>query len=365
MVFRFLKRAASSSKSSPSAPVAAYDPVAETRRKLAAEKAAKASTDEGLLELLVDSVSTEAEGVIAITFVHPDGDELPEWKAGAHLELHLPSGLLRQYSLCSSPADRLRYRVSVLREEAGRGGSKELHDLDLVGTTMQVAGPRNHFELKTHERYLFIAGGIGVTPIRAMVESLPEGATYEVLYGGRTRASMAFVDELVEIAGERLTLCPQDECGLLDLSSALQGRGAETGVYCCGPSPLISAVEACVGAEAPEADLHFERFTASEEAAAMRAEKALSDREFSLELRRSGVTTTVPVGKSVLDAILEKVPSFDFSCEEGHCGSCLARIVEGTVDHRDEILSEEERAAQVDMYVCVSRATSDKLVLDV
>ena len=363
MVFGFLKR-----KQAPVVPattVKAYDPVADALAKAAAAKAAAAGPSHETFEVRVAKVQKEAEGVISITVIDPAGHELPEWKAGAHLEIHTPSGLIRQYSLCSSPSNLLEYRFSVLREEDGRGGSKELHDTDLANMQLEVTAPRNMFELGQHDRYVFIAGGIGVTPIRAMVEEVGPDADFTVVYGGRSLESMAFVEELIDLAGDKLTLVPQDTDGLIDLEAALAGADAGTGIYCCGPSALISAVEAAVAEHAPEAELHFERFTASEEAAAERAAKAVNDTSFELELRRSGVTKTVAADQTVLDAILKEKPDFDFSCEEGHCGSCFATVLEGTVDHRDEVLTDEEKETSDQMYVCVSRPTSEKLVLDV
>lgn len=343
--------------------VKAYDPVADALAKAAAAKAAAAGDD--WYEVRVAKVTNEADGVISITVINPSGHELPEWEPGAHLEIKTPGGLIRQYSLCSEPSNELEYRFSVLREEGGRGGSKELHDTELKNKQLMVTGPRNHFPLEKHERYIFIAGGIGVTPIRAMVGSMGADADYTVVYGGRSLASMAFVDELRTVAGDKLKVVPQDTEGLIDLKAALAGADANTGIYCCGPAPLIAAVEQAVAAHAPEADLHFERFEASAEAVAERAAKAANNKPFELELRRSGITKTVPADQTVLDAILKEKPDFDFSCEEGHCGSCFATILEGKVDHRDEVLTDEEKETGDQMYVCVSRPTTDKLVLDV
>ena len=363
MVFGIFKR-----KQAPvvTTTVKAYDPVADALAKAAAAKAAASGASHDTYEVRVSKVTKEADGVISITVIDPAGHELPEWKAGAHLEIHTPSGLVRQYSLCSSPSNRLEYRVSVLREENGRGGSKELHDTDLKNKQLVVAGPRNLFQLGEHDRYVFIAGGIGVTPIRAMVEELGPDADFTVVYGGRSLDSMAFTEELIDLAGDKLTLVPQDTDGLIDLKAALEGAGAGTGVYCCGPAALISAVEKAVAEHAPEADLHFERFEASAEAVAERAAKAATDKPFELELRRTGVTKTVAADQTVLDAILKEKPDFDFSCEEGHCGSCFATVLEGKVDHRDEVLSDDEKANGDQMYVCVSRPAEgcEKLVLD-
>ena len=361
MVFGFLKR-----KQAPVVPattVTSYDPVADALAKAAAAKAA-AHTHE-TYEVRVAKVTPEADGVISITVIDPSGHDLPEWEPGAHLEVTTPSGLVRQYSLCSSPKKLDEYRFSVLREEDGRGGSKELHDTDLKNKQLVVAGPRNLFTLHQHDKYVFIAGGIGITPIHAMVSSLGDDVDYTLVYGGRSLGSMAFVEELTEVAGDRLTLVPQDTDGLIDLEAALKGAGAGTGIYCCGPAPLISAVEEAAAKYAPDAEVHFERFEASAEAVAERAAKAANDKPFELELRRTGVTKTVAADQTVLDAILKEKPDFDFSCEEGHCGSCFATVLEGTVDHRDEVLTDEEKETTDQMYVCVSRPTSEKLVLDV
>ncbi|MGN0065659.1 MAG: PDR/VanB family oxidoreductase [Nocardioides sp.] len=365
MVFRSLAASLKRSKPSPTptTTVTSFDPVAMAKAKEAARLAASAAGGE-TLDLVVRSVTTEAEGVISITFESFDAGELPAWTPGAHLELHLPSGLARQYSLCGDPADRESYRVAVLREESGRGGSKELHDTDLVGLRIKAVGPRNHFELTPSPSYRFIAGGIGITPIRAMVAAVPAGSEWTLLYGGRSSASMAFVEELRALGGDRVTLVPEDESGQLDLDAYLAGAGAGTAVYCCGPSGLISAVVDRCAALAPEASVTFERFTASEENAAARAAAAANDTEFTVELQRSGVTKVVAKDQTLLDAILAEDPGFGFSCEEGHCGSCLTKVLKGEVDHRDELLSDAERAANDQMYVCVSRAKGDHLVLD-
>jgi ferredoxin-NADP reductase len=362
MVLRLLQR--SLRRGTANAPVPAvtsFDPTASVKARLAQEAAARS----GLVDLEVRDVSTVADGVIAITLRDLVEGELPPWSPGAHLELHLPSGLRRQYSLCGDPTDRTTYRVCVLREPDGRGGSEELHGLDLVGMRLTSSIPRNHFELVGSRHYRFVAGGIGITPIRAMVAAVPEGSSYELLYGGRTRSSMAFLDELARICGDRLTVVPQDEAGLLDLETFLGGADAGTAIYCCGPAPLIDAVQEVHGRIAPEAGLHFERFTASEEAVRARAEAAASDTEFTVELRRSGVTKVVAADQTLLDAVLAEDPEFGFSCEEGHCGSCRVAVLKGEVDHRDQLLSPEERAANDQMYICVSRAQGDDgLVID-
>ena len=215
--------------------------------------------------LLVTSVRLEADDVVSVTFADPEGRHLPEWQPGAHIELELPSGLLRQYSLCGRPDNRREYQVAVLREPRGRGGSLEIHGTGLVGRQIRVHGPRNHFPLRPSARYLFIAGGIGVTPILAMARSVGDSAAWALHYGGRSRRSMAFVDELAEFGRERVRLWPQDVRGLLDLDAIVDSAGPETAIYCCGPAAMLDAVQDARARLAPEVPLYTERFSATSE----------------------------------------------------------------------------------------------------
>lgn len=315
------------------------------------------------LHLLVTGVRLEAEGVVSITLADPNGGELPGWKPGAHLELILPSGLRRQYSMCGSPCDHQRYRVAVLKEPAGRGGSLEIHDTGLVGRNLTVDGPRNHFELQPSPRYVFIAGGIGITPILAMVRELGLSADWTLYYGGRTVRSMAFIDELRTLANDRVHIVPQDTDGLLPLEGIVAGANPDTAIYCCGPGPLLDAVQDAHTRLAPDSPLHFERFAASTSKPAMPA--PADDHTVELVLSRTGVTLEVGPERSLLDAIRDVVPAVPFSCTEGYCGSCEVAVLEGTPDHRDEVLTETERAAGKTMFPCVSRALTQRLVLDV
>ncbi|MFD2416559.1 PDR/VanB family oxidoreductase [Amycolatopsis pigmentata] len=314
--------------------------------------------------LAVTSARLEADDVISIVLADPAGRVLPDWRPGAHLELALPSGLLRQYSLCGSPENRTEYRIAVLREANGRGGSRELHDTGLVGKTLKVNGPRNHFELVPSSRYLFIAGGIGITPILAMVRSLGSSVPWSLHYGGRTRSSMAFTDELCRIGGARVALSPQDEDGLLDVDAIVGGADESTAIYCCGPAPLLEAVREACARLARGASLHIERFTASPAGSKVPAANG-ENTTVAVELRRSGVTVQAGPERSILDAIREIVPEAPYSCTEGYCGSCEVRVIEGVPDHRDEILTAEEREGGRTMFPCVSRALSERLVLDI
>jgi ferredoxin-NADP reductase len=311
-------------------------------------------------ELVVGRRESAADGVVALTLEDPSGRALPRWTPGAHIDLILNSSLVRQYSLCSSPADAGTWKVGVLRDPQSRGGSQFVHDELQSGSPVRVRGPRNHFPLVRTERYQFIAGGIGVTPIVPMIEAAEAaGADWNLLYGGRERASMAFTEEL-SAYGERVTIWPQDARGMLDLASVLGSPREDTAVYCCGPEGLLSAVEgAC--APWPAGALHIERFSAKpgqDEPTPGALES------FEVVCQQSGVTITVSEGQSVLEALEAADVNVLASCLEGICGTCEASVLDGTPDHRDSVLTDDERAANEVMMTCVSRSLSDRLVLD-
>ncbi|PWN04826.1 oxidoreductase [Nocardioides silvaticus] len=309
------------------------------------------------MSLLVRSLTLEAAGVLSVELVDPAGAELPAWEPGAHLDLKLPGGLSRQYSLCGDPADRRRYRLGILREETGRGGSAYVHDTLRPGHTVEHAGPRNHFRLEPAPSYVFVAGGIGITPILPMLASATAaGAEWTLLYGGRSAASMAFVDELAAY-DDRVTLWPQDTHGLLDLDGLLAEPRPDTLVYCCGPEPLLAAVEERT-AGWPRGALHLERFSAPVVERDPSAENAAE-----LVLADSGRTLLVPPDRSILDVLDEQGVPVLSDCRDGICGSCEVKVVEGEVDHRDYVLTDPEKEANTCMMVCVSRARSARLVL--
>lgn len=303
------------------------------------------------VRLTVRSVVEEAEGVRGLLLADPTGADLAPWEPGAHLEVTLPSGAVRHYSLCGDPADRATYRIGVLREPAGRGGSEELHTAVGEGTVLGVRGPFNRFPLVPAERYLFVAGGIGITPLLPMIRSLPPGS-WSLLYGGRSLASMAYREELSALPG--VTLVPQDTEGLPDLDAALAGQPAGTAVYCCGPEGLLRAVE-----ERWSGPLHVERFGAADP-----VEKSPGQGGFEVELRRTGRVLRVEPGRSLLDAVREVVPGVAYSCEEGWCGTCETKVIAGTPEHHDSVLGEEEKASGATMMICVGRSRGGRLVLD-
>ncbi|MCF6506443.1 oxidoreductase [Blastococcus sp. MG754426] len=310
------------------------------------------------LRLRVAERRAGAEGVVVLDLVDPSGAELPGWAPGAHIDLRLPGGLTRQYSLCGNPADRSVWRIGVLREPDSRGGSAHVHESLQAGADIDVRGPRNHFPLVPAPRYVFIAGGIGITPILPMITAAESaGADWELHYGGRSRRSMAFLEALEESTGNRITLHPQDEVGLIDLDRVLGEPPSGALVYCCGPEPLLAAVERHCRSW-PEGTLHLERFAPKDV-----GEPVLTS-SFEVELSASGLSLTVPPGKSVLDVVEEAGIPVLSSCQEGTCGTCETAVLAGEVDHRDSLLTPAEQAANDTMFICVSRAACPKLVLD-
>jgi ferredoxin-NADP reductase len=304
-------------------------------------------------ELVVDRRESAADGVLALTLRHPLGADLPAWEPGAHVDVVLGPELERQYSLCGDPADRSAWRIAVLREPAGRGGSAHVHAQLGEGDKVRVRGPRNHFRLEPAPRYRFVAGGIGITPILPMLAAAEAaGAEWTLLYGGRTRNSIAFTKELARY-GDRVTVCPQDESGLLDLDPVLDGLPEGTLVYCCGPGPLLDAVEE----RCPAGRLRVERFAPKEQQDGENA-------EFEVELAQSGRSVTVAADVSVLDAVRGAGVEVLFSCTEGTCGTCETDVLEGTPDHRDSVLTDAERQSGETMMICVSRCRGKRLVLD-
>jgi ferredoxin-NADP reductase len=316
-----------------------------------------AVTRESELDLVVRDVRPVARDVVALTLAHPAGAELPRWTPGAHIDLVLGADLIRQYSLCGRTGQPDAWRVAVLREQHSRGGSQAVHALS-AGATVRVRGPRNHFPVEAATRYVFVAGGIGITPLLAMIHELAAaGADWELHYGGRSRASMAFLDELAPY-GSRVRLWPADEVGLIDLGAALGEPRTGTHVYTCGPEPLLTAVEQRCAAGWPPGSLHLERF------AARPVDKPARERSFEVELRRSGRTLAVAADESLFDAVRDAGISVLGSCLEGICGTCETQVLDGEVDHRDSVLDDEERAANDCMMICVSRGRSERLVLD-
>lgn len=297
-----------------------------------------------------------ADQVIELTLRRIDG-EVPQWEPGAHIDLIFTKFLNAQYSLCGDPADRDTLTVAVQREPRGRGASLYVHNMLTVGKKLRARGPRNDFPVQLAERYLFIAGGIGITPLLSMVRTVAaRGDRWTLAYGGRTRTSMAYLPQLAELGGD-IEVRPQDEAGPLDLDALLGAPEPGTHVYCCGPDSLLSAVEErCAGW--PPGSLHIERF-------APRTSDPANDAAFDVECAQSGVTVQVPPGITILDA-LERVDIYaEAECRVGTCGVCETPVLEGIADHRDFVLRPQERQHGKVMMICCSRAQGPRLVLDI
>ncbi|MFC8764028.1 PDR/VanB family oxidoreductase [Streptomyces sp. NPDC057193] len=301
-------------------------------------------------KVLVAARTTPAEGVVELRL---EGRGLPAWQPGAHVDLVLPSGLVRQYSLCGDPADPTAYTVAtrlIEEERGGRGGSREVHEQLHAGAEIEIRGPRNRFPLVEAPAYVFVAGGIGITPVLPMLRAVEAaGADWRLVYCGRSRATLPYLAEVEALGGDRVTVVAEDESGRPDLGF-LADTPAEALVYCCGPDGLMDAVAAAM----PEGRApRLERFSAA---------ATTGGTAFALELRRSGRTVTVAADQSVLAAVREEVPGLMYSCRQGFCGTCRQRVLEGEVDHRDELLTDAER--EDSMLICVSRCAGERLVLD-
>jgi len=313
------------------------------------------------LRVRVRSRRRIAADVLLLTLAAADGGALPRWSPGAHVDLVLPSGLVRQYSLCGSADDTGSYAIAVLLEPSGRGGSAEIHERVAVGTEMEMRGPRNHFELVAAGSYLFVAGGIGVTPIVPMITAACRaGAAWRLVYGGRTRAAMAFADEL-ERLGRPVQLLREDLDGRPDLDSLLGSLDPQTLVYCCGPTGLLDAMESRCADRGLSGRLHMERFAAAADAVTAPVD---GDTAFDLELSQTGVTVRVDADRTIRESLEGVVPDTVFSCTEGYCGTCEVLVLAGTPDHRDSVASAAQHEAEQSMIICVGRSKSPRLVID-
>lgn len=302
----------------------------------------------------------EAEGVSSFEFASPDGAELPRWEPGAHLDVHLPSGTVRQYSLCGDQAVRDRYRIAVLELPDGRGGSVEAHRELRPGRIIRIGLPRSNFALVDADRYLFVAGGIGITPILPMIREVAgRGIKWQLVYGAKSMAHFAFTDELSD---GTVRLVPHDTEGLIDLDSLIE-HSAGAVVYCCGPASLTDSLIERMARAGRSDDLHLERFGAATTTTGTRTD---ADGSFEIELARSDMVLTVRADQSVLEAVRDAGVEHPSSCEMGFCGTCETVVLSGDVDHRDDLLTPEERASCASMLICVSRAKGcGRLVLDI
>ncbi|WP_169799191.1 PDR/VanB family oxidoreductase [Nocardioides jensenii] len=301
-----------------------------------------------------------AVDVVELTLSAVDESELPSWSAGAHIEVDLPGGVQRQYSLCGPAGDRDTYRIAVLRTPASRGGSRAVHEELAVDDVVTVSAPRNRFALESAPSYVFFAGGIGVTPLVPMAERChQQSETWEFHYGGRTLERMAYASDLKDRYGERnVTLYPESETGFINIAAILKTAAPSALVYVCGPQPFIEAVRSEARAQGRGGQVRAELFTAEASL------DAAGEREFDVHLVRSGITLRVAPDRSVLESIVAAGIDVERDCEVGICGTCITGVIEGCIDHRDHVLDDQQCQSGTSMTICVSRSLGDSLVLD-
>lgn len=311
------------------------------------------------LSLRASNIAAEAKDALVVELRDPGGAALPSFTPGAHIELHLSNGLIRHYSLCNDWRERDRYVVGIGLAAGSRGGSLHIHRTLRPGDTVAVTAPRNNFPLaEAAPRHDFLAGGIGITPILSMARwCAANQRDWHLWYLVRNRQRAAFLEELGDFAGN-VTLHADDEAGaLFDVTGTVAGLQADSHIYCCGPAALMTAVEAAAQARPPE-QMHFEWFTPKQPTAADNSES------FTVVLARSGRRFLVPTGKSILEVLEANQLNISFSCREGLCATCETPVLAGKPDHRDSVLTAAEKAANKTMMICVSRALSDELTLD-
>ena len=316
-------------------------------------------------EVRVTQMTWEADGVVSVRLGRIESnDPLPAWEPGAHIDVYVPDGTTRQYSLCGDPGDLSSWQFAVLREPEGRGGSAFIHEQLRVGDRLLVTRPKQSFALEDASFHALVAGGVGITPMMAMAEELARtGRPFHLTYGGRTRASMAFCQRL-EALGDRLTLLAEDTDGRADLEAVVRDLPEGGLVYVCGPVGLLRAVEAA--AEAVHgADQDIVRFELFSRAGVEPQESAALDADsYELVLTESGHTLRLAPEANILEVVLALGLDVENDCRDGICGSCITPIRSGTADHRDLVLTKREKAAMDKMLICVSRPTCARLELD-
>jgi tetrachlorobenzoquinone reductase len=313
-----------------------------------------------LVEVQVNSMRLEAKDVVSIELGDAGGNELPMFTAGAHIDLHLANGMVRSYSLLNAACERRRYVVGVLNDKKGRGGSRFIHDRLRVGEILKCSAPRNNFVLNEDaSETVLIAGGIGVTPIICMFDRLLKiGRSVELIYCAKSRREAAFLDKLTALGGNVHLHFDDERGGPPDLKSLLAHRPGDPHFYCCGPEAMLAAFERTCGDLAYH-NVHLERFAPAGAAA------PVQDIGYQVKLAKSGITVNVPAGKALIDALEESGIEVTFSCREGVCGVCETRVLDGTPDHRDSVLTERERDSGQKMMVCVSGCKGNSLTLDI
>lgn len=321
--------------------------------------AATPSTDEReKIPVRLQTIAYATQDIQVYQFVRPDGGSLPAFTPGAHVDVHLPNGMTRSYSLLDAGLARDRYVIGVKRDPKSRGGSRYMHEHLRVGMTLSLSAPRNHFPLTEDAAHtVLIAGGIGITPILCMAHRLDcIGASWELWYACRSQADVAFLPELKRFGGRVHLHLDEEAKTILDIPAVIAAAPAGAHFYCCGPSPMLAAYEAAASVRAPET-VHLERFGAAP------AFNPTGD-GFIVELARSGIELVVPTESTLLEVLTNHGISIDSSCQAGICGCCEVAVLDGEVDHRDEVLTASARASNKSMMACCSRAKSARLVLD-
>jgi ferredoxin-NADP reductase len=315
----------------------------------------------GLIDARVTAIEDVARDTKIYTFGRVDGANLPAYAPGAHIDLHLPNGLVRQFSLVAPNSDPDHYVVGVKRDAASRGGSRYIIDEMRVGDQIKISTPRNTFPLvENAEHVVLIAGGIGITPIWCMVQQLAASKRpWTLYYSCRSRDDMAFLEDLKKFDPQSVHLHFDDEASgqFLDLAAAIAATPENAHFYCCGPNPMLKAFEAAAAGR-PRSNIHVEYFTPKDDGANAHIGG------FWVELARSGEEYFIPEGKKVLEVLFEAGVDVDYSCELGICGACETRVISGIPEHHDSVLSEEEQASNAKVMICCCGCKSERLVLD-
>jgi tetrachlorobenzoquinone reductase len=313
---------------------------------------------EALIEVRLTAIRYAAREINLYEFRRPDGAPLPAYAAGAHVDLHLPNGLIRNYSLTVAKPEPGTYTFGIKRDQASRGGSRAIHDDLRVGGIVKISAPRNNFPLDESARHsILIAGGIGITPIWCMVQRLVElKRSWTLHYACRARAEMAFLEALAAMPQAQLHFDDEHGGAPLDVAAIVAQAPRDAQLYCCGPAPMLRAFEAAA-ADWPSAQVHVEYFTPKAELARAGG--------FIVELKRSGREFFIPAGHSILSVLLDEGIDVDYSCELGICGACEQRVLAGEPVHCDSILTEEEQAENKRVMICCAGCKSERLVLDI
>ena len=310
------------------------------------------------LQVRIKRISFEAETINSYELIAPGGGDLVPFTAGSHVDLHLSNGMIRSYSLVNDQAERHRYVIAVNKDAASRGGSSVIHERLRVGDIVTISPPKNNFSLDENAAHsILIAGGIGITPLLSMIRRLDAlSRSWELFYVARTRAAAAFLDELnIDRPNVHLNFDQEPPAKMLDLRAIVRSATRDSHLYCCGPLSMLDAFEAATIGR-PADHIHVEYFKARE--------KPSNEGGFEVKLARSNQTIAVPLGKTILDAVLDAGIAANYACTEGVCGTCETRVIEGVPDHRDLFLSQDEHAAGKTMMICCSGSKSPTLVLD-